>query len=191
MNLTSFLIYCIIATFTPGPTNIIILSSVHHFGAKQAMKYTYGSTAGFGLLLILSAVLNTILITIIPKILVVMQLVGSLYMLYLAYQMYRSDPSKPAIKHTATFYAGFTMQFLNPKVIIFTLTVIPTFILPYYHTYSVVMIYIAIIMLIGFLAFTTWVLFGTIFKRFLQKHHRIVNIVMALFLVYVAVMIWF
>ncbi len=120
-----------------------------------------------------------------------MQLVGSLYMLYLAYQMYRSDPSKPAIKHTATFYAGFTMQFLNPKVIIFTLTVIPTFILPYDHTYSVVMIYIAIIMLIGFLAFTTWVLFGTIFKRFLQKHHRIVNIVMALFLVYVAVMIWF
>lgn len=131
MNLTSFLIYCIIATFTPGPTNIVILSSVHHFGARQAMRYTYGATVGFGLLLILSAVLNTILVAIIPKILVVMQVIGSLYMLYLAYQMYHSDTSKPAAKQSATFRSGFIMQFLNPKVIIFTITVIPTFILPF------------------------------------------------------------
>lgn len=45
MNITSvlILIYCFIATFTPGPTNIVILSPVHHFGAKKAMKYTFGA----------------------------------------------------------------------------------------------------------------------------------------------------
>ncbi|MBP1312147.1 threonine/homoserine/homoserine lactone efflux protein [Paenibacillus sp. 1182] len=43
MNITSVLIYCFIATFTPGPTNIVILSTVHHFGAKKAMKYTFGA----------------------------------------------------------------------------------------------------------------------------------------------------
>lgn len=41
MNTTSFVIYCIIATFTPGPTNIVILSTVHQHGAKKAMNYTY------------------------------------------------------------------------------------------------------------------------------------------------------
>lgn len=35
MNILSFLIYCVVATFTPGPTNIVILSSVQHSGAKN------------------------------------------------------------------------------------------------------------------------------------------------------------
>lgn len=44
MNITSFFIYCIIVTVTPGPTNIVILSTVNNFGTKKAMEYTYGAT---------------------------------------------------------------------------------------------------------------------------------------------------
>ncbi|MNE84447.1 cysteine/O-acetylserine exporter [compost metagenome] len=55
MNITSFLIYCMITTFTPGPTNIAILSTVNHLGTKKAMNYSYGATIGMGLLLIISA----------------------------------------------------------------------------------------------------------------------------------------
>ncbi|MFK4436823.1 LysE family translocator [Paenibacillus sp. RC21] len=190
MNIASFLLYCCIVTFTPGPTNIVILSTVHNFGTKKAMKYTYGATIAFGLLLVFSAVLSTTLITIIPRILVVMQIIGSFYMFYLAYQIYKMDTSKPAVNQTATFMTGFLMQFLNPKVIIFTLTIIPTFIMPYYNTIPAVTISVMVITLVGFLAFATWVLFGTIFKEFLQRHQKTVNVIMALFLVYAAVMIW-
>jgi cysteine/O-acetylserine efflux protein len=190
MNITSFLIYCFVITFTPGPTNIVILSTVHNFGTKKAMKYTYGATIAFGVLLVISAMLNTILITIIPKILIVMQLIGSFYMFYLAYQIYKMDSSKPAVNQTATFMSGFLMQFLNPKVVLFTMTVIPSFILPHYISMPAVTISVLAITLIGFLAFFTWVLFGAIFKEFLQKHNKTVNIMMALFLVYSAIMIW-
>ncbi|MFK4300506.1 cysteine/O-acetylserine efflux protein [Paenibacillus sp. RC254] len=190
MNIASFLLYCCIVTFTPGPTNIVILSTVHNFGTKKAMKYTYGATIAFGLLLVFSAVLSTTLITIIPRILVVMQIIGSFYMFYLAYQIYKMDTSKPAVNQTATFMTGFLMQFLNPKVIIFTLTIIPNFIMPYYNTIPAVTISVMVITLVGFLAFATWVLFGTIFKEFLQRHQKTVNVIMALFLVYAAVMIW-
>ena len=190
MNITSFLIYCFIVTFTPGPTNIVILSTVHNFGTKKAMEYTYGATIAFGLLLVISAMLNTMLITVIPKILIVMQIIGSFYMLYLAYQIYKMDTSKPTVNQTGTFMSGFLMQFLNPKVVLFTMTVIPSFILPYYTAMPAVTISVIVITLIGFLAFITWVLFGTIFKKFLQKHKRTVNVIMALFLVYSAIMIW-
>ncbi|WP_211746226.1 LysE family transporter [Paenibacillus sp. Marseille-Q4541] len=190
MNITSFLLYCFIVTFTPGPTNIVILSTVQNWGAKKAMEYTYGATIAFGLLLVISATLNSMLITIIPKILIVMQIIGSLYMLYLAYQIYKMDTSKPTINQTATFTSGFIMQFINPKVIMFTMTVIPSFIMPHSFTMSVVIICVMVITLVGFLAFSTWVLFGTIFKEFLQKHKKTVNILMALFLAYAAVMIW-
>ncbi len=190
MDITSFLIYCMIATFTPGPTNIVIMSTVHNFGAKKAMKYTYGATIGFGLLLVISAMLNTMLITIIPKILIMMQIIGSIYMFYLAYQIYKTGTSNPTVNQTATLMSGILMQFLNPKVILFTMTVIPSFIMPYYKAIPAVTISIIAIMLIGFSAFTTWVLFGTIFKEFLQKHNKIVNVMMTLFLAYAAIMIW-
>lgn len=54
-------------------------------------KYTYGATVGFGLLLVISALLNMILVTILPKILVAMQVIGSLYMFYLAYQIFKTE----------------------------------------------------------------------------------------------------
>ncbi|WNC15663.1 LysE family transporter [Brevibacillus brevis] len=190
MNITSFLLYCIVVTFTPGPTNIVILSTVHHSGTKKAMEYTYGATIAFGLLLVISAMLNTMLITIIPKVIFVMQIIGSLYMFYLAYQIYNMDASKPIVNQSATFLSGFLMQFLNPKVVLFTMTVIPSFIMPRDAAMPVVTISVIAITLIGFLAFITWVLFGTIFREFLQNHRKTVNGMMALFLVYAAIMIW-
>ena len=190
MNITSFLLYCFVVTFTPGPTNIVILSTVHNQGTKKAMEYTYGATIAFCLLLAASAMLNTMLITIIPKILIVMQIIGSIYMLYLAYQIYKMDSSKPLVNQTGTFMSGLIMQFVNPKVLLFTMTVIPSFVMSHYTAFLAVTMSVLAITLIGFLAFTTWVLFGTIFKQFLRKHEKVVNIMMALFLVYAAIMIW-
>ncbi|WHY73753.1 LysE family translocator [Fictibacillus enclensis] len=190
MDIASFIIYCFIVTFTPGPTNIVILSTVHNYGSKKAIEYTYGATIAFGLLLGLSAMLNTMLIAVLPKILLGMQIIGTIYMLYLAYQIYTMDTSKPADNHAGTFISGFLMQFLNPKVVLFTMTVIPSFILPYYTDMPAVTISVFVITVIGFLAFLAWILFGTIFKEFLQKHDRVVNVVMALSLVYATLMIW-
>ena len=190
MSIASFLIYSFIMTFTPGPTNIVILSTVHNSGAKKAMEYTYGATIAFGILLAASVFLNSALAAVLPKILIFMQIVGTCYMLYLAYQIYGMQASKTSSNKTGGFLSGFLMQFLNPKVILFTITVIPGFILPYYTDLKVVSLSVLAITIIGFLAFSTWVLFGAVFKKFLQRHEKIVNVVLALFLVYAAVMIW-
>lgn len=129
MNITSFFIYCIIVTVTPGPTNIVILSTVNNLGTKKAMEYTYGATIAFGLLLAISAMLSTVLLAVIPKVLHIMQIMGCSYILYLAYQIYKMDTSKSTEKKTATFLSGFLMQFVNPKVVLFTMTVIPSFVI--------------------------------------------------------------
>lgn len=154
------------------------------------MEYTYGATIAFGILLGLSAVLNSVLVTILPKILFGMQIIGTVYMLYLTYQIYKMDSSNPTDNKTGTFISGILMQFLNPKVVIFTLTVIPSFILPYYTDVPRITISVIAITLIGFFAFISWVFFGVIFKKFLRRHERIVNVIMALSLLYATVMIW-
>jgi cysteine/O-acetylserine efflux protein len=163
---------------------------VHNSGTKKAVRYTYGATIAFGLLLSISAMLNTLLITVIPKILMFMQIIGSMYMFYLAYQIFKSEPSNSSVNDTGTFMSGFLMQFLNPKVVLFCMTVIPSFILPYSSAASALTISVIVITIIGFLAFSTWVLFGSVFKKFLQKHSKIVNIIMSLFLAYSALVIW-
>ncbi|MCQ4085535.1 LysE family translocator [Saccharibacillus sp. JS10] len=195
MNMLSFLFYCFIVTFTPGPSTLMIFSITHQEGTTRALRYTYGATLAFGLLLTASATLNGLIAAVLPSILLGMQIVGSLYMLYLAYQISRkSKPKKSSqvesVATMGTFKAGFITQFVNPKVILFTMTVIPTFIMPYYSAASALLTSVLGVTLIGFLAYTTWVMFGTIFKRFLQRHQRIANLVMTVFLLYAAVMMW-
>jgi len=188
MNITSFLIYCVIITFTPGPTNVVILSTVQEYGVKKAMEYSYGATIAFGALLAISAVLNTMLVSVIPKILIIMQIIGTLYILYLAYQICKMDTSGSTEKQVATFRSGFIMQFVNPKVVLFTMTIIPGFVMPYYTDPYLLAVFVAIITVIGFLAFVTWVLFGAIFKELLLKYQKLVNVSMSLFLIYSAIM---
>ncbi|MDQ0192834.1 LysE family translocator [Paenibacillus wynnii] len=189
MNIISFIIYCVVVTFTPGPTNIVILSSVHHFGVKKAMEYVCGATIAFGLLLAASSMLNRILAGVIPNILSIMQIIGSLYMLYLAYQIYKMGSTESKPTSTANFVSGLLMQFVNPKVLLFTLTVIPSYVMPYYTSSASSFLFVMIITVIGFLAFTTWVVFGAVFRRFLQNHQKVINTLMALFLVYSAIMV--
>ena len=188
MNIASFVIYCVVVTFTPGPTHIVILSTVQGYGTKKAMEYAYGATLAFGALLAISAILNTLLVAVIPKILMIMQVVGSLYIVYLAYQIYQMDTSSSAGQQVATFQTGFIMQFVNPKVVLFTMTVIPGFVMPYYTETSALTLFVAMITAIGFLAFVTWVIFGAIFKELLTKHQRLVNTSMSAFLIYSAIM---
>jgi threonine/homoserine/homoserine lactone efflux protein len=155
------------------------------------MEYTYGATVAFGLLLAVSAMLNTMLLTFLPKILLVMQIIGTIYMFYLAYQIYKMDTSaSPTVNQAGTFASGFFMQFVNPKVILFTMTVIPSNVLPFDTSMPAVALSAFTITLIGFFAFVTWVLFGTIFKQFLQAHKKIVNVIMALFLGFAAIVMW-
>ncbi len=190
MSVIPFLTYCFIVTVTPGPTNIDILSTVNNFGTKRAMKYTYGATIAFGLLLFISAVLNIMLISIMPNLLITMQVLGSLYMLYLVYNIFKKSGSDKVKKDTDSFRSGFLLQFLNPKALTFAMTVIPTFILPYYNEVFPIIFYVSIIILMGFIAFNIWVVFGAVFRHFLQKHEQLVNITMGLFLIYAAVMVW-
>lgn len=191
MNIISFILYCFIVTVTPGPTNIVILSTVQNYGVRAAMIFTYGSVFGFGILLTSSALLNSFFANLIPNILIYMQVLGSVYMLYLAYNVYKMDASKNTqSKGTGSFSFGLIIQLLNPKPMIFALTLFPSFVLPYYTSTSALIIFVIAITIIGFISFLLWVAFGAIFKELLRKYNKIANIIMALFLVYAAVVIW-
>ncbi|MGA1933132.1 LysE family translocator [Arcobacter sp. YIC-464] len=189
MDLLFFITYCLLITITPGPTNIVILSTVQNNGVKKAIEFCYGATFAFGIILFLSVLFNSLLTKYIPNLLLVMQIIGGIYILYLAYLIFNMDLSNTNKKEVGSFKTGFLMQFINPKVVIFCLTIFPSFVMPYYSLTYELLVFAFIITIIGAIAFFSWVLFGKILKSFLEKYKRFTNIVLSLFLVYCAYMI--
>ena len=189
MNLTSFLIYCLIITFAPGPTHIVTLSTVNNYGVKRALSFCYGASIAFAIILIFSVILNSFLASFLPKVIVFMQIIGTSYILYLAYLIFNMDSSTNQKKEFGTFKTGFLMQFINPKVILFCITIFPSFIMPYYSSFYELAIFAFVIGIIGTLSYFSWVLFGSLLKSFLHKYQRVTNILLSLFLVYCAIII--
>ncbi|MCS5431594.1 LysE family transporter, partial [Staphylococcus aureus] len=83
--------------------------------------------------------------------------------------------------------SGVMLQFINPKGIIYALTVISTFITPFSTDWQKQLPFIILLAIIGFLGTLSWGVLGSLFKSFISTHERIFNFVMAGLLVYVAI----
>ena len=76
---------------------------------------------------------------------------------------------------------------MNPKIWLLTVTVIPSYVMPYYKETSILFGFALVITVIALLAFVIWALFGKVMIRFLQKYQKTVNIVLSLLLLCSAV----
>ncbi|MGB5918652.1 LysE family translocator [Arcobacter sp.] len=189
MNVAFFLLYCCLMIVTPGPTNIMILSTVHNYGVKRALEFSIGASFAFFILLSISVIFNSLLMNYLPNIIVILQVVGAMYMLYLAYQIFKINNTSKKQNQFSSFKTGFFMQFVNPKPVLFTLTVFPSFILPYYTSFWHLTLFVLLITIIACVAFLSWILFGKVLKSFLDKYNKLVNNIMAIFLIVCAVVI--
>ncbi|WP_319759744.1 LysE family transporter [Maridesulfovibrio sp.] len=185
MNIAAFLAYSIVVTFTPGPSNIVIFSTAQNHGPKKAFEFVAGASLAFAIMLSLSAALNSYLMELIPGIQVVMQCIGTAYILYLAWKILHMDSGGEA-GSCGGFVTGFTMQFINPKVVLFTLTVIGSFVIPAYTDPLDIARYVLILSFIGMCAYSSWVVLGSLFRRYLRPYQKQANVILALTMVYCA-----
>ena len=191
MPVISMVIYAVVASFTPGPNNIMSLLFANQYGFKRTVRFCLGVGTGFFALLLLSSYFNLLLKNYIPKIEFFMAIVGMVYMLYLAFIIIRSkgDSEDPNGGKYNSFVAGLFLQFVNPKAVLYALTVVSTFVLPYHTSHSSLLFYSVVLAIIGFMGTFSWSIFGSLFKKFLAKYRSQFNLVMALLLVYSAVSI--
>ena len=78
------------------------------------------------------------------------------------------------------------LQFANPKIYIYAITAMTLYILPVYHSIGSTIAFTVVLTLIGASGSFVWALFGAAFCRILSKHAKMVNLIMALLLVYCA-----
>lgn len=191
LNLTAFLSYVFVTTFTPGPNNIMAMTNGNQFGFKKAFNFILGVTTGFAIIMLLCNYLNLLLFNLIPKVGVLMKLLGSIYIIYLAIKILKSNSNENGSPgdNMSTFLTGIAMQFINPKVILYGITVTSSFIIPYYKSNITLFMFSIFLAFVGFLSTCCWALFGAVFQKFLSKYRKAFNIVMALLLIYSAISI--
>lgn len=192
-NFTAFLSYVLVTTFTPGPNNIMSMSNASRYGFKKSILFNVGIFFGFFVIIALCSIFSVTLYSLIPSVKPIMTYIGSAYILWLAWRTYKSKFHSEVEKEkpTNTFLAGFLLQFVNPKVILYGITTVSTFIVPYYNTVFALSIFSIFLAVIGFLATCCWALFGSVFQIFLAKNDSFMNIIMALLLVYCSVSLFF
>lgn len=188
-NFTAFLSYVLITTFTPGPNNIMSMSNASRYGFKKSIFFNIGIFFGFFIIIALCSYFSVTLYSLIPSIKPIMTGIGAVYILWLAWKTYKSKPhtENDNEKNTNTFLSGFLLQFVNPKVILYGITTVSTFIVPYYKSVVVLAIFSAILASVGFVATCCWSMFGSLFQKILIQNEKVINIIMALLLAYCAV----
>ncbi|WP_088012741.1 LysE family transporter [Gottfriedia acidiceleris] len=191
MALLSFLLYIFVTAFTPGPNNIMALLVANKFGLKRAVRFSLGVGSGFFVLILFCAYFSLLLKNFIPKVEFIMTILGVIYMLYLAIKIISSknDDHHTDGDKNYSYLTGMLLQFINPKGILYGITTISTFVLPYHSSNVSLLFYSFFLAFVGFLGTYAWGVFGSIFRKFLSNYHTQFNIVMAFLLMFSAISI--
>jgi cysteine/O-acetylserine efflux protein len=196
MNLIDFatlIPFVLITTFTPGPNNLSCASMSINFGIKKTMNYIYGIVTGFFLLLLLCGFFSNLLFVAIPSVEPIMRWVGAVYILYLAYSTFKASFffKEKSNQYLWGFYKGVLLQFINPKGIIYGLTLYSVFLNPLIGNPFYIALFSLCFALVGLCAVLTWALFGAMINQYLHhlKLRIILNGILSLLLAYTAVKI--
>ena len=184
----SFLTYAVITAATPGPNNIMSMSNGVRKGFRGALPFNLGILTGFTMVMILCTLFCSLLATLIPKIKTPMLILGAGYMLYLAWEIFRSSGLIEEDYSRSGFLSGLLLQFINPKIYIYCIMSMEAYILPLYSGQPLTLLLFDLLLsFIGFVFTIAWTVFGSVFQTLFSRHARVVNTILALLLVYCAV----
>src|SRR6266576_3537258 len=159
-----------VLTVTPGPNNILLWASGAAFGFRRSWPHVLGTALGVGLAAILVAAGLGVLIATVPPLALAMKAGGSIYLLYLAWQVagagafQRTTAARPMGVAQAI---GF--QLVNPKVWIFAVSAFTTF-RPADLPVALGSVLVALVMMaVTVPTALVWVLAGDVINQFIDR----------------------
>ncbi len=186
-QLLPFMLFAFVASITPGPTNILVLSNSSRFGLGAAVPIILGACSAAALIVLLVGLGAGEWLLRHPQLQQLMSWLGLAWLLYLAWQIARS-PAEPVEAAAAPRRLGVLgaagLQLVNPKVWMMALAVVGVFsgAAADAGRYA---IHALLFFLIALPCLTAWALLGAGAAKLLHSatHLRRFNYAMALLLV--------
>ena len=181
--------YACATTFSPGPNNILLLSSTSRFGLRKCWPLIFGIWGGLVAIMLLCGFGCAWLGELVPQIIPVAKYVGAAYILYLAYRTFVRSPGgqdTDKASRPLTCVNGFLLQFLNVKILMLGIAAYSGYILPTGFSVPAVLCFALIMAACAGTGNLIWATAGTLLLPLYKRHYKLVNGVMALLLLWCA-----
>lgn len=180
--------FSIATSMTPGPNNIMLLSSGLTFGYKKTIPHILGVVIGFPLMTIFVGLGLGTFFELYPFAFKILKVLGILYLLYLAWKIANSEPkfkenneNSQALK----FLPIVLFQWINPKNWIKIITAISVYVTSVEHASTQIIVITSIFFITVLFSANSWALGGVVLKKLIKSDVGIkrFNIIMAILLV--------
>ena len=185
-TLAALLVYAFVTSITPGPNNLMLLTSGVNFGFRRSIPHMFGIGIGFVVLLLAVGFGLGAVLTAFPSMHTALKIAGGVYLLYLSWKiaMARSMDSKGEQNaRPLTFLDAAAFQWVNPKAWVMAITAMAVYTVPAQPFLSVLLVAGAF-GVVNLPSVSVWAGFGTALRGFLSDSTRLkwFNIVMGLLL---------
>ena len=190
-----FLQIAFFLTITPGTPRVVIVTYAINYGLKRSVITAIGDVSANTLQMILIAFGMGTLISVYPNILNYLRWVGILYLLYIAFDLFKSSKNLDFNKSLYTksnlslFRDGFLVAFLSPKAWVFFAAIFPQF-LNLEGDFIIQLIILIISWVV--LDFSTLMLYGFTAQKiisWLKTNPKTINTISACALIVIAIII--
>jgi threonine/homoserine/homoserine lactone efflux protein len=187
--LVSILSFAFAMVMTPGPNNIMMLSSGLTFGYRKTLPHLLGVMIGFPLMVLAIGFGLGSLFEQFPLLLKVLKYIGITYLLWMAWHIahaeggYETEPNSS--DRPFTFIQAAMFQWVNPKAWIMAITSVSSFVTKPEYAITQILIIAGTFLLCGIISTNSWTLGGVLLKRFIRHAKSIqrFNITMAILIV--------
>lgn len=184
--LTAFIAFAAVMCFTPGPNNVMLLSSGVTYGFRRTVPHISGITVGFAFMIAAVGLGFGTIFLAYPVLQTVLKYLGAAYLVYLAVAIALSGLVKPDQQNgrgPMTFWGAAVFQWVNVKGWVMVIGTITAYAAIAGFPWNI-LIQTAITFVMGMASTVTWALFGSALRPVLTSERavRAFNIVMALLL---------
>jgi len=185
--LLAVLFFAFSTTITPGPNNVMIMSSGVNYGIKASLPHWLGICLGFPLMVLLVGLGFGVVFERYPHLHQLIKVLGVAYLLWLAWRIASAEPkaieqgkSKPF-----SFMQAALFQWINGKAWVMASGAIAAFTTVGGVYWLEVSIITAAFLLVAFPCVGAWLVFGAVLRKVLTKalFQRLFNVTMAIILV--------
>ncbi|NNM60458.1 MAG: LysE family translocator [Legionellales bacterium] len=177
-HLVFFLTTTVLLNILPG-SDVLYIGSQSLYDQKQGIFAALGISTGIAFYIVATALGLTAILQSSSMAFNIIKIIGAIYLLYLAYNMFTQKESPISVTKTSlkskssAYYKGVYTNILNPKVGIFFVTFLPQFISPSQGSVGLQLLSLGIIFLIsGTLVNLIYVfLFTQVRHLFIKKPH--------------------
>jgi len=184
--LLAFVMFAFVMSFTPGPNNVMLLSSGVTHGFRRTVPHIMGVTFGFAFMVAAVGFGLAAVFINYPVLQTILKYLGAAYLIYLAVAIAMSGPVRAGEggeRRPMTFWGAAIFQWVNAKGWVMVIGTITAYAAIASFPFNI-MIQTVISFLMGIGSTVTWTLFGTALRPVLSSERavRSFNIVMAVLL---------